>query len=64
MDDANTNYQVASQKVAEFNTKQDELNNLKDEIEAQNSLVERYVQDEKDAQAVVKETWKRQWTKL
>lgn len=56
LDDANTNYQVASQKVAEFNTKQDELNNLKDEIEAQNSLVERYVQDEKDAQAVVKET--------
>lgn len=56
LDDANTNYQVASQKVAEFNTKQDELNNLKDEIEAQISLVERYVQDEKDAQAVVKET--------
>lgn len=56
LDDANTKYQVASQKVAEFNTKQDELNNLKDEIEAQNSLVERYVQDEKDAQAVVKET--------
>lgn len=56
LDDANINYQVASQKVAEFNTKQDELNNLKDEIEAQNSLVERYVQDEKDAQAVVKET--------
>lgn len=56
LDGANTNYQVASQKVAEFNTKQDELNNLKDEIEAQNSLVERYVQDEKDAQAVVKET--------
>ena len=59
MDDANTNYQVASQKVAEFNTKQDELNNLKDEIEAQNSLVERYVQEEKDAKAVVELTEKK-----
>lgn len=59
MDDANTNYQVASQKVAEFNTKQDELNNLKDEVEAQNSLVERYVQEEKDAKAVVEATEKK-----
>lgn len=59
LDDANTNYQVASQKVAEFNTKQDELNNLKDEIEAQNSLVERYVQEEKDAKAVVEVTEKK-----
>ena len=56
LDGANTNYQAALQEVNEFNAKQDELNNLKDEIEAQNSLVERYVQDEKDAQAVVKET--------
>ena len=59
LDDANTNYQVASQKVAEFNTKQDELNNLKDEVEAQNSLVERYVQEEKDAKAVVEATEKK-----
>lgn len=59
MDDANTNYQVASQKVAEFNTKQEELNKLKDEIEAQNSLVERYVQEEKDAKAVVDATEKK-----
>ena len=59
LDDANTNYQVASQKVDEFNTKQDELNNLKDEIEAQNSLVERYVQKEIDAKAVVEATEKK-----
>ena len=59
LDDAHTNYQVASQQVAEFNTKQDELNNLKDEIEAQNSLVERYVQEEKDAKAVVEATEKK-----
>ena len=59
LDDANTNYQVASQKVAEFNTKQEELNKLKDEIEAQNSLVERYVQEEKDAKAVVDATEKK-----
>lgn len=56
LDGANTNYQAALQEVNEFNAKQEELNKLKDEIEAQNSLVERYVQDEKDAQAVVKET--------
>ena len=56
LDGANTNYQAALQEVNEFNAKQEELNKLKDEIEAQNSSVERYVQDEKDAQAVVKET--------
>lgn len=56
LDGANTNYQAALQEVNEFNAKQEELKALNNELEAQNILIERYVQDEKDAQAVVKET--------
>lgn len=56
LDGANTNYQAALQEVNEFNAKQEELKALNNELEEQNILIERYVQDEKDAQAVVKET--------
>ena len=56
LDGANTNYQAALQEINEFNAKQEELKALNNELEAQNILIERYVQDEKDAQAVVKET--------
>lgn len=56
LDGANTNYQAALQEVNEFNAKQDKLKALNNELEEQNILIERYVQDEKDAQAVVKET--------
>ena len=56
LDGANTNYQAALQEVNEFNAKQDKLKALNNELEEQNILIERYVQDEKAAQAVVKET--------
>ena len=56
LDGVNTNYQAALQEVNEFNAKQEELKALNNELEEQNILIERYVKDEKDAQAVVKET--------
>lgn len=59
LDGANTNYQAALQEVNEFNAKQDKLKALNNELEAQNILIERYVQDEKDAQAVVDATEKK-----